>query len=91
MAANGSFAREYTETSYNIDFTFGDNSWQRDYALLFDLHQAKVKGLVAGGDTALAGAAMVLSAKLFQELVMHYGDIPYSPGFSIKYISASGL
>ena len=80
MGANGSFAREYTETSYNIDFTFGDQLWNDYYNTLFDLHQAKVKGL-AGGDTALAGASIILSAKLFQELVDTYGDVPYSQAF----------
>lgn len=80
MAGNGSFAREYTETSYNIDFTFGDQTWQDYYNTLFDLHQAKVKGL-ASGDTALAGASIILSAKLFQEVVDMYGDVPYTQAF----------
>lgn len=80
MASNGGFAREFTETSYNIDFTFGEGVWSADYDILFDLYQAKNKGL-AGGDSALAGAAMVLSAKLFQELVDTYGDVPYSQAF----------
>lgn len=80
MAGNGDFAREYTETSYNIDFTFGDPLWQNYYNALFDLHQAKTKAL-ATGDTALAGASLVLSAKLFQELADTYGDVPYSQAF----------
>ncbi|HEY2726536.1 MAG TPA: SusD/RagB family nutrient-binding outer membrane lipoprotein [Parafilimonas sp.] len=80
MAANGSFSREYTETSYNIDFTFGEGLWTADYDVLFDLYQSKIKG-IAEGDSALAGAAMVLSAKLFQELVDSYGDIPYTQAF----------
>jgi hypothetical protein len=82
MASNGSFAREYTETSYNIDFSFGDPLWQEYYNLLFDLHLARVKGL-ALNDTALAGASMVLSAKLFQEMADIYGNIPYSQAFDV--------
>jgi hypothetical protein len=81
MAQTGDFAIDGTETSYDIDFSFADNSWQRDYALLFDLHQVKVKALVAGGDTVLAGAAMILSAKIFQEMVDAFGYIPYSQAF----------
>ncbi|MGI8951994.1 MAG: SusD/RagB family nutrient-binding outer membrane lipoprotein [Chitinophagaceae bacterium] len=80
MASNGSFSREYTETSYNIDFSFGEQLWQDYYNTLFDLHLAKIKG-IEQGDTALAGASMILSAKLFQELVDTYGDIPYSQAF----------
>ncbi len=86
MAANGDFARDEQETSYGIDFTFGNTLWQDYYNTLFDLHLAKSKALVNGGDTVLAGAAMVLSAKLFQELVDLYGNIPYSQAFqSAKY------
>ncbi len=80
MASNGAFAREYTQTSYNIDFQFGNQLWLNYYNVLFDLHQAKIKAL-AIGDTALAGASLVLSAKLFQELVDTYGDVPYSQVF----------
>lgn len=80
MAANGDFARDPTETTYNIDFTFGDVLFQRNYATLFNLYQTKVKAL-AGGDTALAGCAMVLSAKLFQDMVDLFGNIPYSNAF----------
>lgn len=80
MASNGGFSREYTETSYNIDFTFGEGLWLADYDILFDLYQVKNKG-IAEGDSALAGASIILSAKLFQELVDTYGDIPYSQAF----------
>ena len=81
MASTGDFAISGIETSYNIDFTFGDLPWQRDYALLFDLSLVKEKALVPGGDTALAGAAMILSAKVFQEVTDTYGDVPYSQAF----------
>lgn len=81
MAQTSNFAIQGTETTYAISFAFADNSWQRDYALLFSLHQVKEKALVAGGDTVLAGAAMILSAKVFQEMVDAFGDIPYSQAF----------
>src|SRR5882724_1554607 len=58
MAANGDFARDNTETSYNIDFTFADNLFQTRYGILFDFHQAEIKAL-ANDDTALAGASIV--------------------------------
>jgi len=80
MSSNGDFARDNTETTYNIDFTFADNLFQTRYSILFDLHQAKIKGL-AGGDTAVAAASMVLTAKMFQELVDLFGNIPYSQAF----------
>lgn len=80
MASSGDFAIDQIETTYNIDFAFGDNAWQRDYATLFDLSLVKTKAL-AKDNKVLAGAAMILSAKMFQELVDTYGDIPYSQAF----------
>lgn len=81
MSGTGDYASNGPTSTYNLDFTFLDNSWQRDYALLADLYTVKVKALVPGGDTALAAAAMILSAKKFQELVDEFGDIPYSQAF----------
>ena len=80
MASNGDFARDNTETSYDIDFNFGNTLFLTRYGVLFDLHQAEVKGL-ATGDTAIAAAAMILSAKMYQELVDLFGDLPYSQAF----------
>ncbi|MGH2643650.1 MAG: SusD/RagB family nutrient-binding outer membrane lipoprotein, partial [Chitinophagaceae bacterium] len=85
MAYNGGFSRIQGETSYTLDNTFADPLWINYYSTLFDLYQAKEKGLQEK-DTALAGAAMVLSAKLFQQLVDLFGNIPYSQAFqSDKY------
>jgi len=81
-APNGGFVPQQNVTTYNIDFTFGDALFQNHYNTLFDLHQAEVKGL-ASGDTAIAGASIILSAKLFQELVDLYGDVPYSQAFDV--------
>jgi hypothetical protein len=86
MASNGDFAIDPTETSYNIDFNFNDVQWQRRYHYLFDLHNAEIKGLPAG-DTILAGAAIVLEAKMWQDLVDLFGDIPYSQAFQAATIT----
>ena len=81
MSGTGDFASNGPISTYNLDFTFADNSWKRDYALLADLYAVKTKSLVANGDTVLAGAAMILSAKVWQEMVDAFGDIPYSQAF----------
>ncbi len=86
MAGNGDFARNNTETTYNIDFNFADVLFQTWYGVLFDLHQAAVKGLPAG-DTAVTGASMVLSAKIFQDLTDLFGNIPYSQAFKSDSIT----
>jgi hypothetical protein len=80
FSAAGDFAIVQDETTYNVDFSFSDNIWGNHYDVLFDLYQAKTKALVAG-DTVLAGASMVLSAKLWQELVDIFGNIPFSQAF----------
>ena len=83
-APNGGFVPQQNVISYNIDYTFGDAIFQSYYGTLFDLHQAEVKALsVSDGDTAIAGASIILSAKLFQEVVDIYGDVPYSQAFNV--------
>ncbi len=91
VSPNGDYARDQTETSYNIDFTFSDGVWFNYYNVLFDLHLVKTKALVEGGDTALAAASMILSAELFQDLVDVFGDIPYSQVFNNDAYAASCL
>jgi hypothetical protein len=82
---SGSFVVEQEETSYKVTNTFGNNNWANAYNILFDLYQVKNKALVEN-DTVLAGAAMVLSAKLWQETVDQFGAIPYSQAFDyVKY------
>lgn len=83
MAPNGDFSRDNTSTSYDLDFSFGNTLFLTRYGVLFDLHQATVKGL-ATGDTTVAGAAMILSAKMYQELVDLFGNIPYSQAFQTE-------
>ncbi|MEO8404290.1 MAG: SusD/RagB family nutrient-binding outer membrane lipoprotein [Chitinophagaceae bacterium] len=80
LSGVGDYAIVQEETSYNIDFGFGDVLWQGHYGVLFDLYTAKQKAM-AKQDTVLAGACMALSGKLWQELVDMYGDIPYSEAF----------
>ncbi|WP_205512305.1 SusD/RagB family nutrient-binding outer membrane lipoprotein [Longitalea arenae] len=80
MSASGDFAIEQDETTYNISFSFGDVLWENNYNVLFDLYLTKHKALAAG-DTVLAGASMILSARLWQDLVDIFGNIPYSQAF----------
>ncbi len=80
FAGTGDFVRREPEASYKLDYNFGDGFFRTSYHNLFDLHQVEVKG-VASGDTAIAAASMILSAKIFQELVDLFGDIPYSQAF----------
>jgi len=84
-SGSGVFAIDATETTYNITPNFADVLWQNYYNTLFDLEQSRAKAITAGDDV-LAGAAMILSAKLWQDLVDMYGDIPYSQAFQFaKY------
>lgn len=79
-APSGSYAIVQDETSYNIDFNFGDVLWQNHYNVLFDLEQT-IRRAKPINDSVIAGAAMVLSAKLTQEVVDIYGNVPYSQAF----------
>lgn len=83
QAANGDFARDPQETSYLLDFSFNNTLWTRRYDMLFDLHQAEIKGLQQG-DTVLSGCAIVLAAKIWQEVVDLWGDVPYSQAFKVS-------
>jgi hypothetical protein len=80
FAQPGDYAIIQDETSYSIDFTFGDPLWQNHYDALFDLYLTKVKAL-AVQDSVLAGCSMILSARLFQDLVDIYGNVPYTQAF----------
>ncbi len=80
VAQNGTFAQQQDLITYNISFATGNTLFVNDYDVLFDLHQSEVKG-IAEGDTSLAGASVILEAKLWQELVDLFGDIPYSQAF----------
>jgi len=80
FAQPGDYSIIQDETSYNIDFTFGDVLWQNHYDALFDLYLTKTKALQVQ-DSVLAGCSMILSARLFQDLVDIYGNLPYTQAF----------
>src|SRR3954467_13782782 len=42
-SASGSFAIDQRQTTYNLDFPFGDPLWQNHYNVLFDLYLTKTK------------------------------------------------
>ena len=85
FAQNGGFVPQQNIINYNLDPTFGNTFFLNMYDVLFDLNQAKLKGL-ASGDKALAGASMALSAKLFQEVVDMFGNLPYTQAFqTVQY------
>jgi hypothetical protein len=76
----GDYSLDQTETSYLIDQSFGNGLWLNYYDVLFDLYTTKVKAL-ANNNNLLAGASMILSARLYQDVVDIYGDVPYSQAF----------
>lgn len=80
FAPNGAYVPQQDLISYNIDFSFSNATYGNHFSVLYDLHQAEVKGL-ATGDTALSGASIVMEAKLYQELVDLFGNVPYSQAF----------
>jgi hypothetical protein len=86
FAQAGDYAILQDETSYIISFNFGDALWQNEYNVLFDLYLTKQKAL-AVGDSVLAGASMVLSARLWQDMVDIYGNIPYSQAFQATVVA----
>jgi hypothetical protein len=82
-ARSGNFIVEQEETTYKVTNTFTETNWDNAYNILFDLHQVKTKAL-AGNDKFLAGASMVLSVKLWQEVVDMYGAVPYTQAFDYE-------
>lgn len=85
QAASGTFAPDVVVTTYNIDFSFSDNYWSNTYNALFDIEVMKRKAFEYK-DTVLAGASMVMSAHLFQNLVDVFGNVPFRQSFdNVKY------
>ena len=82
----GDYAIDQEETSYNLSTTFNSGQWTGRYDILFDLEQTRKKA-VAEGDTVLAGAAIIISSKLWQELVDLYGNIPFTQALNIAQTS----
>ena len=82
---SGTFIVEQEETTYKATNTFSENNWDDAYNILFDLNQVKTRALAAN-DSVLAGASMVLSVKLWQEIVDQFGSVPYTQTFDyLKY------
>lgn len=76
----GDFALPGSETTYEIAPTYPEVLWDNHYNNLFDLYLVQQKAL-AEGDSVLAGAAMVLSSKVWQEVVDIFGSVPYTEVF----------
>ena len=77
---SGTFIVEQEETTYKVANTFTENNWDQAYNILFDLKQVETRA-IANKDSVLAGASIVLSAKLWQELVDMFGAVPYTQAF----------
>lgn len=80
-AASGDFVPQQDETSYKLTGNTTETQWDNAYGILMDLYLAQTKAL-ATGDSALYGASVVLSVKLWQELVDQFGNVPYSQAFN---------
>jgi len=82
---SGTFIVEQEETTYKVANTFSENNWDETYNILFDMYQVKNRA-IAVNDSVLAGASIVLSAKLWQEGVDQFGAMPYTQAFDyVKY------
>ncbi len=79
-STTGGYAIDQQETTYSIDFLFGQTYWNNQYDVLYDLKQTETLAL-AKNDSVMAGAAIILSTKLWQDLVDLYGNIPYTEAF----------
>ena len=83
-ASSGSFAPSTEESTYNVTTTFQEGPvWNNYYNTLYDLSVVEKKS-IASSKLYYAAAAKIIKAKLFQDLVDIYGNIPYSKAFDIK-------
>jgi len=79
-SSTGDFALPGSETTYDYNPPFMDPTWSFYYNTLFDLTLAKRKAM-ANGDSVLTGASMILLAKIWQDVVDMFGDVPFSEAF----------
>jgi hypothetical protein len=79
-SGTGDFALPGNQTTYELDAPYTEPLWDREYNTLYDLNLVQQKSL-AKGDSVLAGAAMILSAKQWQDMVDMFGNIPFSEAF----------
>ena len=79
---SGSFAPVEEEVTYNITTSFGSigGIWNSYYNALFDLYNVEQKATVEG-IPFYAAIAKVMKAKMFQDLVDQFGNVPYSQAF----------
>jgi Starch-binding associating with outer membrane len=82
---NPTFNLDPEEVTYNVTTTFPEFAamWNGYYDALFDLHNIEEK---ATGENVpfYAGIAKVMRARLFQDLVDAFGNVPYSEAFKTK-------
>lgn len=79
-SASPTFAVVTDETTYNISSTFATGMWSNAYYYLYNLYLVNQKA-TAKDEPVLAAAATILSAKLWQDLVDVYNNVPYSNAF----------
>lgn len=79
---NATFSLVEEEVTYNLTTTFASfsNIWNSYYDALFDLTTIEQKA-PAEGVEFYAGIAKTIKAKLFQDLVDNFGNVPYSEAF----------
>ncbi len=79
---SGSFSLVEEEVTYNITTSFGSVGafWNAYYNTLYDFRVVETKA-PAEGLPFYAGIAKTMKARLFQDLVDIYGNVPYSQAF----------
>ena len=82
-SANPTFAPNPAEGLYVVTPTTPEfqNTWQLSYSVLYDLNTIEQKAPTEELDF-YAGIAKTIKAKLFQDLVDLYGNVPYSEAFN---------
>jgi len=82
---NPTFNLDPEEVTYNVTTTFPEFAamWNGYYDALFDLHNIEEKAVVENVPF-YAGIAKVMRARLFQDLVDAFGNVPYSEAFDTK-------
>jgi hypothetical protein len=82
---NPTFNLDPEEVTYNVTTTFPEfvAMWNGYYDALFDLHTIEEKALDENVPF-YAGIAKVMKARLFQDLVDAFGNVPYSETFKTK-------
>lgn len=79
---NATYSLVEEEVTYNLTNSFAsfNNIWNSYYDALFDLNTIEQKAPAEGLDY-YAAIAKVMKARLFQDLVDNFGNVPYSESF----------